>query len=679
MKKYINKTILYNFIINFILIFLLEVIFKIINDFSLNDWATIRIMFSSIIYSLIISCLDSFFNKKVHKYINLTFLLIASIYAWAQTGFNNYIGVYMSLGTSSQLGAVIDYIREYILSFKSYYYFIFLPFIIGLIYYIFINRKIVNKFSNENIIDKGIKLRRGLLNVFVLIFFVGIYISTLFLPFMQNKLQLISNKDLLINPSNPSLSIRQFGIITFGISDIRNYFIEIEEVIDIPVLENSNSNDNQNTSRVFDDTKWNELIQNEKNNTLKTLNNYFINNSITDVNEYTGLFEDKNLIVIMLESVNDIIINEQDYPNFYKMYNEGWSWKNNYSPRNSCSTGNNEMSGMIGLYSIYNSCTANIYDNNTYFNSIFNLFNNKNYHTFSAHNYTDYYYSRKTIHKNMGSNIYYGVKDLGIKYSSEYKDWSSDEDFMTQVLNILDNTEGENFMAWLTTVSSHQPYYYSSVEGDKYLDLYKDLDIRTDLKRYKSKLKILDNALGILLSGLEEKGILEDTVIVMYGDHYPYGLSTNTINTVLDYDTSVDHEAERVPFVIYNSEIEPKVFDEYTSYINIVPTVANLFNLDYDPRLYVGTDLLSSDYQSLVVFADGSWQNEKAYYNAAKGSIKYFGSEEYSIEELQAINNSVDLKIKMSSLAIKNNYFNYLGNNINIKDNTDDNIENDIE
>ena len=156
---------------------------------------------------------------------------------------------------------------------------------------------------------------------------------------------------------------------------------------------------------------------------------------------------------------------------------------------------------------------------------------------------------------------------------------------------------------------------------DKTSDLYKDLDLRLDLKRYKSKLKILDNALGILLNGLEEKGILEDTVIVMFGDHYPYGLSTDTLNTVLDYDTNIDYEAERVPFVIYNSGIEHKVFSEYTSYINILPTILNLFGVEHDPRFYMGTDLLSEDYESMVVFADGSWKNEYAYYNASKSDI----------------------------------------------------------
>ena len=86
----------------------------------------------------------------------------------------------------------------------------------------------------------------------------------------------------------------------------------------------------------------------------------------------------------------------------------------------------------------------------------------------------------------------------------------------------------------------------------------------------------------------------------------------------------------------------------------------------------MGTDLLSKDYKSLVVFADGSWKNEYAYYNASKSDIEYFTDKIYSIEELQQINNNISNKINMSSLAIKNNYFNYLYSSLNgIKYNTE--------
>ena len=671
MKKYINKNILLNTIINFTFLILIEIIFKIVNFYNLIDYSSIRILIYTFLLSFIIGNLEYFINKKLHKYINIVLIFISSIYALAETGFNNFIGVYMSLGTSSQLGAVIDYIREFILSFKWYYYFLLLPYILMVLYYIFINEKIINKYNismsknNYKLLNKRLYVKKLSLSILILCMFSNLYLLTIYVPFMQNKLQTVSNKKLFKSPSVPSIAVKQFGIITFGILDVNNYFFPAKVSEEYKIENESNKYAKENSTRKFDDTNWNNLIDNETNDTLNTLNKYFINNDVTDTNNYTGMFKDKNLIVIMLESVNDIIINKEDYPNFYKMYSEGWHWKNNYSPRNSCSTGNNEMSGMTSLFSIYNTCTANNYRKNTYFEAIFNLFNNKGYKTFSAHDYTEHYYYRNEIHTNMGSNAYYGVEKLGIEYSSIYKNWASDEDFMNKVLELIDNVDNKNFMAWLTTVSSHQPYYYSSIEGDKYLSLYEDMDIRTDLKRYKSKLKILDNALGILLDGLEEKGILDDTVIVMYGDHYPYGLSTDTINTVLDYDTNVDYENERVPFVIYNTDIDSKEFEGYTSYINILPTIANLFDLDYDPRLYMGSDLLSKDYESMVVFADGSWKNEYAYYNASRSNIEYYTDKTYTIEELQNINNKIDLKIKMSSLAIKNNYFNYLYNSLN--------------
>jgi len=162
-----------------------------------------------------------------------------------------------------------------------------------------------------------------------------------------------------------------------------------------------------------------------------------------------------------------------------------------------------------------------------------------------------------------------------------------------------------------------------------------------------------------MIQKLEDREELKDTVIVMLADHYPYGLNKKYISEFIHHDLE-DYDIEKTPFVIYNPEMEPKVFEEYNSYINLVPTIANLMNLDYDPRLYMGTDLLSEDYNSLVVFADGSWKNELAYYNASTSNIKYYTDFEYSAEEIQKINMEVDLKISMSSRAIKNNYFEYL-------------------
>jgi phosphoglycerol transferase MdoB-like AlkP superfamily enzyme len=108
----------------------------------------------------------------------------------------------------------------------------------------------------------------------------------------------------------------------------------------------------------------------------------------------------------------------------------------------------------------------------------------------------------------MGSKEYYGVQKLGIPYSNEYINWSNDDDFMEAVLKIIDNkvdNSDKPFMTWLTTVSGHQPYSVDSIQGNKYYSMTDGKDLPSDVRRYMSKLKILDDGIGVLLDGLEER------------------------------------------------------------------------------------------------------------------------------------------------------------------------------
>ena len=662
MKKLLNNNLIKNFLIILVFTFLLEITFRIICGAQVIDVSLIRIFLGLAFVSLIISFILSWTNKTCSKVLIIIIGLVFTIYAFLQLGFNNFIGVYMSFNTSSQLGAVTSYVKEFLLSFLGKFYFIFIPFVLLILYYIFLDKYTERKFSKKFMLKSRIKYEPGIrtISTVLALFAIGfVYNETLTAKFMQNELQTVSNEELFQYPSVPSLAINEFGIIGFGFLDIKSLYVDPPETY---IFDATDDNISYDTNRTFDDTLWEKLISEESNTILNNINNYLINNTITDYNEYTGLFEGKNLIVIMMESVNEIFINPELYPNFYKMYSEGISFSNNYSPRNSCATGNNEFSAMTGLYSIQNNCTANVYRDNTYSTSIFNLFNNAGYRTSSMHDYTEAYYYRGTIHTNMGSGAYYGVQDLGIPYYNEYKNWASDEDFMNVAMDITLSEESEEpFMLWLTTVSSHQPYNQSSVEGDKYLSLTENTDYPMDLRRYMSKLKTLDNALGILLEKLASAGELDDTVIVMFGDHYPYGLKDTTINQVLDYDLD-DYERERTPLVIYNSEITAEVVDKYTSYVNLTPTIANLFGLYYDPRLYMGSDVFADDYSDLVVFADGSWKNDEVYYNAATSEVTYYTDEVMSIEEIRNINQVITAKMQMSSLIIQNNYYEYLSN-----------------
>ena len=658
-----------NYVILITILVLSEIIFRLLSGFGIFEWAFFRILLGLNIIAIIFSLLLSTMSVKLSRIFTLIVGFLFSLYTFLQIGINNYLGVYMSFGTSSQLGAVTNYTLEFVSSFLWSYYLIFLPAFIFIILVIIFKKKF--KYPHQ----KMKNIFHILLISFILITFSLLYAYTINASFMQNPLQQVSNADLIKHPSIPSITIKEFGTIGYGFLDIKSLTFPVtEEIVEEPDPEPKEEEpvpEPTDYTRFIDDRAWNITIENETNKTYNSLNKYFIERDITPKNDYTGLFEDKNLIIIMMESVNDIMINEEYYPNFYKLYTEGWHFSNNYSPRNSCATGNNEMSGMIGLFSVNDSCTANKYKANTYYEAIFNLFNNKGYKTTSMHNYTESYYYRSTIHKNMGSQKYYGVQALKIPFYTEYGKWSSDEDFFKKVLTIIDEyDEDTKFMTWLTTVSSHQPYSVSSPYGDMYLSTFKNTNYNATTKRYMSKLKVLDNAIGILVDGLEERGILDDTVILLFADHYPYGLAKSNIEKVLGHSISNDSLADKTPLVIYNPGLEATEYEKYTTYMNLTPTLANLFNLDYDPRLYLGDDYFSDDYEGIVVFADGSWKNEHAYYNAGTSNIKNY-DDYYTVDDIKKINSDVTMRIKMSALAIKNNYFNYLNKSL-IKNKVED-------
>ncbi len=353
MKQIItNRTILFT-----IYLFTIEVLFKILTGTFGFSYALLRIFISS----CFLSCfLNVFFrlikNQKLAKACYVFFILLVGIYALAQLGFNNFLGNYASLNTSSQLGKVTSYIGDYIHSFKGTYYFILLPGVILTIYII---------------LQKEHKtfLRIRYLALTSIIFAVC-YIPTLTLDFMQEKFQYISNQVLFQNPALPNVAVNQFGINVFGVLDVKSKLTN-------QASDMSTTLEEESTERVVNDDKIREIMEHEEDATMNSLNQYFYSRKITEKNEYTGLFEGKNLILIMLESVNNIMVNEEYFPTLYKLYNEGLTFTNNYSPRNNCSTGNNEFSALTSLYTINNVCSANVYKDNTYFESQFNLFNNQ--------------------------------------------------------------------------------------------------------------------------------------------------------------------------------------------------------------------------------------------------------------------------------------------------------------
>src|SRR5574344_518761 len=666
MKEKLGQRILKNSILFFLYIYSVELIVRLNAHNAILNPASIRILISSISISLFLSLIVSLFSNKISKILMSLFTFLIMLYSWIEINLYTYMGFFMGIGNADQGTKITEYIKDYMEAAKIMSYLVIIPFILLMIYLWWIRTKLQKLKLERTIFFKFTKERKlnNVITIIVTILLISLvnflYYETLKINWMQNSLQSVKNTDLILSSDNSNLSVSQFGLLVYGGSDVFIQTFKIEKPTTVYVKEDKELKTQTDLSRTIDDTAWNKVIANETNETYNSLNNYFINRDISDKNEYTGIFKGKNLIVILMESTNDIAINEEEFPTLYKIYNEGISFTNNYSPRNNCSTGNNEMTVMTSLFTINNTCTANTYKKKTYFESIFNLFNNAGYQTSSYHDYAEYYYDRKTIHPNMGSMHYYNVVDLGIPWTSEYKEWPSDVDLVTTATPYFINED--HFMSFMISVTTHQPYSVSSQYGDAHLDELSKYDYSTSVKRYMSKMKELDSALGLLITKLTEAGKLDDTVIALFGDHYPYGLSSSDINSVLDYDVTVNKETDRTPMIIYNSKIKGAEVDKYTTIIDLLPTLLNMFDLNYDPRLYLGHDVFS-DYSDRAVFADGSWQDSLGFYSATSGTfIPKDQTNTYTNEELININNEITLRQQMSALAIKNNYFSYLNN-----------------
>lgn len=677
-KKFIKNRVVLNTIILTIFTFLTEMVVRIFTGAPFNDFAVLRILLSSLILGLFISFIGHFLPKLGQRILNIIYCLFIGIYEFAEFGLSSYIGFFMGIGNADQGTKVGEFIKDFFSSYKPVHYTILIPLIIFLIYYLVFDR-LVNKNTKRNTeMNMLQKVYIEVVTVVIIVLLSGCYYATIRLDNFRNKLQTESNYSLWLYPENSNLTVNNFGVAVFGFCDIKasilgidaDYVMNLESAN--PKIEAPKKEEEvvpEDMERKIDDTAWKSLASSTNDSTYKTLNNYFMNRQVTPKNEYTGLFEGKNLIIIMMESVNEIAIyNKEYFPTLYKMYHEGKSFKNNYSPRNNCSTGNNEFTVLSSLFTINNTCTANAYASNKYPEAVFNVFNNAGYKTSGYHDYTQKFYKRAKTIPNLGANKYYGVEDLKMPYSTDYTEADDKDMFIAAQKYYMDE---DKFMAYFATVTPHQSYIDSQICSDRYYDKYRDLGYSSNLSRYLSKLQVMDEAFAELLSELDKSGKLEDTVIAVFGDHFPYGLADSQINEyfnrnnagyTINRNSTANKNVDKTPMFIYNSGSEPLVVEDYTTIIDLLPTLLNLFNLDYDPRLYLGTDVFSKSHASRAVFADGSWTNERGYYHAPNSSMKYLdGADAYSNEELMYINQEISTRQKMSASAIKSNYFNYLG------------------
>ncbi len=389
---------------------------------------------------------------------------------------------------------------------------------------------------------------------------------------------------------------------------------------------------------------------------IRDMHLYFNSQQATKQNEMTGIFKGCNLILITAEGFSHLAIDPELTPTLYKLQTEGINFTNFYTPIWGVSTSDGEyvaMTGTLpksGVWSFKKTGEQKNYMPLTMGMQLKNL----GYSAYAYHNHTYSYYGRDLSHPNLGY-IYKGMGnglEEGVK-----KQWPASDVEMIDY-TVSDYIGQEPFHAYYMTVSGHLEYNFlgGNRMASKNKDAVAHLPYSDDVKAYLATQIELDKALELLLQKLEEAGVAENTVIALSADHYPYGLTNEEISELQGHPVEENFELYRNACIIYKKGMTPVTVDEACCSADFLPTLSNLFGLEFDSRLYVGRDVFS-DADPLVIFNNRSWITDKASYHGKTGEVISLTGEEISQDYVDYIKAVVKNKLSISTRILEEDYW----------------------
>lgn len=384
----------------------------------------------------------------------------------------------------------------------------------------------------------------------------------------------------------------------------------------------------------------------------------------TNKNEYTGMFEGYNLIYLTAEAFTPYAVSEELTPTLYKMLHSGVVVDDYYIPWWATSTSDGEYVNLTGQipddqFSMKRS------QNNAQPYSLPAYFAAEGVKSYAYHNNSLSYYDRYLTHPNLGYD--FKAARLGSCSRSVYGDWIFEmedpkiwptSDYEMMVATIPEWINEERFHAYYMTVSGHSLYTREgNAMSNKNWDVVKDLDCSEEMKAYIACNYELERAMTYLIEELEKAGKLDNTVIVLSADHYPYGMEESKINEFVGRELD-DLEKYKNCVIIWNNQMEPIYVEKTCSSVDLLPTILNLFGFEYDSRLFPGNDMLS-DAPSMVVFANRSFITDYVIYNAKENSLVW-RKEEVSEEYVKNVKEYVKMLFQYSAGILNDDFFRYV-------------------
>ncbi|MGN0160241.1 MAG: LTA synthase family protein [Lachnospiraceae bacterium] len=435
-------------------------------------------------------------------------------------------------------------------------------------------------------------------------------------------------------------------------------------------------------AQIWEEIDFEQLAKIATEPELQELSQYLGSRGVSYTNEYTGIFEGYNLIYICGEAFWSYAIDEKVTPTLYKMANQGVILNNYYNSFKNTTT-NGEFAFATSLWPDLSRVADSGTDVGSFYQSatcympvgLGDLFNEQGVTSRAYHNYYGEYYRRILSWPNLGYDCKFLAR--GLRFTTIWP--ASDLELMEQTVD--DYIGDDRFHAYYMTFSGHGPYGPSNFMYQKNINAIKELmgdGLNQEVYGYMAGNYELDKAMEYLLERLEEAGKLDNTVIVIAGDHYPYNLSDKGREALVGYKMDTDFEMYKSTCIIYNAGLKENIVtDTYCSNVDILPTVLNLLGISYDSRLYMGRDVFSEGVHKAVLY-NMSFITDMVRYNSLTDECEWSEGADAMDENqkdryLENMINLVNSEYSASVRIIGNNYYQYVWYNSGLM--TDEDVE----
>ena len=452
-----------------------------------------------------------------------------------------------------------------------YWIFIFCSIILGMAY--------VGHLSlGKNKTISPLKLRHNFVNLFCLfvVIFGGIFVKEI-------------DKQIYKTPQDKRTHLLTFGISTFNQRDIVT-----------------------TVSRVIGKT----YLKAKANQELIT-----IDTKPAKPTDVTGSFAGKNVIMIMMETVEEYAIDAELTPTLYRLLNEGYSFTNTYGVAKTNNTYDAEFKSLTSMMYYNPDNFMHSYDDNEFTNALPHVLRANGYTANSFHSYMRNYFNRDNMHNALGFEHYYADESMTF---SPYDGFPLDSELFDQMKHLIAPVQADPFFSFIITYSTHGPYLNNVKDRKRELTEYYDIIDNSRYANYEESFKNLlaaqmnlDKGLKILEDYLISKDLIEDTLLVLYSDHKNYScieITEKYSNVTIEKD-KYNYEIDKVPFSIYNPNIDSRKIDYVTSQYDITPTILDLLGIEYVEEYYYGQSVFlynKGDYvKKPIIMGYNRWIDEK--------------------------------------------------------------------